>query len=206
MSAADEPLQTRDLSLLSFDFFLLFLDRVDQCDADAVVFHAFDFAFFIACDEQRLNRRYLLGAKADIVHAALFPVESDRPQAIDDRQPANERLDILFVAKTGRAVGDLIQDIATEWSDAGRAERGDVHDPTGVDSHAGGTVVDEEAEGMVGLGPEPTAGGAPADEGADRDRSIRVDDPVVGRCSLVSGCPQDCNELWRSLCRLTECL
>lgn len=62
VSRRDEFFQSVYLLLLRFELFflrlnlrLLFFDRVDEDDAQVIVFHAFDFTFIVARDEQRLN-------------------------------------------------------------------------------------------------------------------------------------------------------
>jgi hypothetical protein len=51
----NEFFQSINLTLLALDLFLLFLDRVDENDTDAVVFDAFDLTVFVVCNEKRID-------------------------------------------------------------------------------------------------------------------------------------------------------
>ena len=77
MTPAHQPLQTLDLVLLSLDLFLLFLDCVHQDRSDAVVFHAFDFTFVVARDEQGLDRGDVFRSEAKVWRVVGFPVKRD---------------------------------------------------------------------------------------------------------------------------------
>src|SRR5882724_13572054 len=99
MTPAHQSLQTVDQGLLLFDLFLLLLDCVNQDRTDAVVFDAFDFALFVVSDEQRFDRRDLFGTKAEVVHPALLPIKSDRTKTIENRQSANEALNVCLVTQ-----------------------------------------------------------------------------------------------------------
>src|ERR1051325_7739221 len=101
MAAANELLQAGDLLLLLLDLLLLFLDGVDQNGSDAVGLHAFDFTFVVAGDEQRLNRGDVFGTEAEVMHAALFPIERDRTQTIEHLEPADKWLNVGLVTQTG---------------------------------------------------------------------------------------------------------
>ena len=63
-----------DLRLLRFDLRLLFFEGVDEKDAEAVVFHAFDLSVFAENGEQRIDLRHVFRAETDIGRSAVFPV------------------------------------------------------------------------------------------------------------------------------------
>jgi hypothetical protein len=76
-----------DLVLLSLDLLLLFLKGIDEGDAQAVVLHAFDLAFVVVGDQQRLDCCDVFRRKPQISLARLLPVESDGPQLVYQLKP-----------------------------------------------------------------------------------------------------------------------
>src|SRR5437763_2837861 len=62
---------------LLLDLRLLFFEGVDESDAEAIVLDAFDLAFRVVIDEQRVDGRDLFGVKADITLTILFLFDDD---------------------------------------------------------------------------------------------------------------------------------
>ena len=46
----------------------------------------------------------IFGSKADFAHAALFPIEGDRSQALDNVEATGERAHVGLIAEAGREV------------------------------------------------------------------------------------------------------
>ena len=90
-----------DQLVLFCDLCLLLFESVDEEDAQAVVLNAFDLSGGVVGNEQRTDFLDIFRAKADVFHAAVFPGERNRTQAIDKIQSVAERLDVRFVAQTG---------------------------------------------------------------------------------------------------------
>src|SRR5207247_9038569 len=59
---------------LLLDLRLLFFEGVDEGDAQAVVLDAFDLAFRVVDDKQRVDGRDLCGAKAAVTLSICFPL------------------------------------------------------------------------------------------------------------------------------------
>ena len=97
-----------DLRLLLLDLSLLFFECVDEDGAEAIVLDAFDLTFLVAGDEQWLDLGDLLGDQAEVMRAAVFPVEGHRPQAVDEIQAAAPIGDVRLIAHRRRADGDLL--------------------------------------------------------------------------------------------------
>ncbi len=68
---------------LLLDLRLLFFEGVDESDAQAVVLDAFDLAFRVVDDKQRVDGRDLFGAKADVMQSICFPIEADWTEPAD---------------------------------------------------------------------------------------------------------------------------
>src|SRR5439155_25471130 len=106
MIATHECLQSINLVLLLFylvplllDLRLLFFEGVDESDAEAVVLDAFDLAFRVVDDKQRVDGRDLFGAKADVTLSICFPIEADWAKSADQLQARREGRDIGLVAQ-----------------------------------------------------------------------------------------------------------
>ena len=123
MVLTDELFQTLNLALLLFDLLLLFLDGVDENDADAIILDAFDLASRIACNQQRFDGCHIFRPEAEITLPAVAPVETDRAQAVDDSQSGAEWSDLRFVAQARRAGGNLIGRVNTQLFLAGISQR-----------------------------------------------------------------------------------
>ena len=92
-------LQFLDLCILPLELELLLFESIDEDDAQAVILHAFDLSGGVVSHEQRADSLDILRAKADIFHAAVFPVEGNRLQAIDEIQSVAKGLDVRLVAQ-----------------------------------------------------------------------------------------------------------
>src|SRR5262245_52369397 len=116
-------LQALYLILLLFELRLLLFDRIYQDDIDAVILDAFDLALLVVDDKQRVDFFDIFRAKPQIAQTAVFPVESNWPQAIDDVESVGVGREIGFVSEAGRAIADSIVNVDAEVRAAGRAER-----------------------------------------------------------------------------------
>ena len=119
----DSFLLLTDAFLLAFDLRLLLFERVDEDSRQLVVLYAFYFALLVTKDEQRFHSFDFFGSQPDIVRTGFLPVETDRAQAIDDAQPLCEGLDISLVTQTRLTAGNLVFQISTKLSAAGRTQR-----------------------------------------------------------------------------------
>ena len=95
--------------LLRFNSRLLFVQRVDQDFADAVLLHTFDLSFLVVGHQQGIDLFDFFGAKTKIVHTVLLPIEGDGTQAIDDFHAASIRSQIGLVAQARGAGRNLIE-------------------------------------------------------------------------------------------------
>src|SRR2546421_5645409 len=77
---------------LLLDLRLLFFEGVDESDAQAVVLDAFDLAFRVVNDKQRVDGCDLFGAKADVTLAICFPIEADWTEPADQLDRKSTRL------------------------------------------------------------------------------------------------------------------
>ena len=72
---------------------LLLIEGVDEDDAQTVVFDAFDFAFRIESDEQRINLCHIFRAETDIFQARVRADEGvGNAQIIRAREAAGEKI------------------------------------------------------------------------------------------------------------------
>ena len=71
---------------LLLDLRLLFFEGVDESDAEEVVLDAFDLAFRVVSDKQRVDCSDLFGAEADVARSACFPIEANRAKPFDQTQ------------------------------------------------------------------------------------------------------------------------
>lgn len=95
----DLPRFVLRIGLEPVDLGLLFIDGIDQHDADAFVVHALDLAVFVGRCKKRFDRCHLFGNESKIANAVVLPVKIDRPKPADQTEPGGVIENIFLIPK-----------------------------------------------------------------------------------------------------------
>ena len=87
-----------DQLLLLFDLCLLFLNRVDQNNADSVVLNTLDFTFVVVSYKQRFDGADLFGDQAHVSLVVVFPIERDRTETVEQTKARGKIVYVFLVA------------------------------------------------------------------------------------------------------------
>ncbi len=106
LEACDRPVMTRylrrlfgELFSLHRDLSLLFLDRVQKHNRDAVILNTLNLSLGVVRDKQRLDPLDIFGSESEIAHTSIDPAKGDRAQLSGEIQAGIKRGDSRLIAK-----------------------------------------------------------------------------------------------------------